>query len=182
MNSTDDIGQAGLSKAKARRMLARVVGVLLGTIFSLTVVAGFWIAVGRERTPAVTAERLAEAMALWEQNGPSSYEIETELQTRQTEIHRVRVDGKVVVAYWRNGTEMKRRRTIDTWSVPGMFSTIQRDVENVERVKSGTADQTTPRLSIWGTFDPKYGYPDTYRRVQLGADSAVSWKVLKFSP
>lgn len=86
-----------------------------------------------------------------------------------------------------------------------MFSTLADDFRNVELVESGQADETTPRLSLYGEFHPVYGYPQRYRRITWsqgreqsmahrvgragarsaaasGAELEVSWEVVRFTP
>ena len=106
--------------------------------------------------------------------------MEVKLSKNQVEIHRVEVRDGDVRGYTLNDLPMTRRRTFDTWSVPGMFSTIERDVENVELVASGKAGPYTPRLTLWGIFHEQYGFPERYRRIQWGSDMEVSWEVTEF--
>jgi len=168
------------SKVKAQRLLARIIGICLGVLCSSIAVGAYWYFAARTTAPHVTADRLSEAIAVWENAAPESYDIEVRLVTTQTETHRVQVRDGEVAGYWRNGTPMNKRRTIETWTVPGMFSTIERDVENVVQVERGESDANTPQLTLWGTFHPQYGFPQTYRRIQWGSDTDVSWQVVQF--
>jgi len=175
-----DTNERASSQAKARRTLARVIGICLGVMCSSAAIFAYWYLTTRTRAPVVTEERLSDAIALWEKSAPANYDIEVQLVSTQTETHRVEVRGGEVAGYWRNGTPMNKRRTIDTWTVPGMFSTLERDIENVVLVERGKADATTPRLTLWGTFHSQYGFPETYRRIQWGRDTDVSWEVVRF--
>ena len=63
-----------------------------------------------------------------------------------------------------------------------MFATMCRDVDTLERRAAGQADKSTPNLNLRATFDPRYGYPARYRRIQYRSSSEVEWEVTKFEP
>ena len=169
------------SRDRARRMLVLVAAALLGGLCSSLGVLAFVMLSRQERLPQLTRQQLSEAMQRWEQISPPSYDIEIKLKTRGDEVHRIKMRDRQVVAYWRNEIAMRRKRTFDTWTVDGMFSTIERDLEHVEAIAEGTADALTPRLMLWATFDSQFGYPSRYRRVQWGADGEVTWQVVTFT-
>lgn len=137
----------------------------------------------QENLPPVTAATLRAAKARWSKSQVQDYDIEVQLTVQRVETHLVKVRDGEVTSYRRNGQPMSERRTLDTWSVPGMLETIERDLEHVAAVARGTGDRFTPQLDLWGTFDSHYGYPDRYRRVQYQrwqANVVVSWKVISF--
>ena len=85
-------------------------------------------------------------------------------------------------AAWRNRQPLNSRRTFGTWSVPGMFATISRDVEALEQAAERRAP---PPLILRAEFDAQYGYPARYRRIdngsRKGSDAiAVTWDVVEF--
>lgn len=130
--------------------------------------------------PPLEPSQFYEARAKWDAAGPQDYEIEIVVTGSQPATYEVHVrDGQAEVAL-RNGQPLRQRRTLGTWSVPGMFSTIQRDVEAVERAASPSADPSLPRLTLRAEFDPQYGYPARYRRIQHGSPVEVSWQVTRF--
>jgi hypothetical protein len=138
--------------------------------------------VGRDPTPPLSAEQFAAARALWEESGPANYDLEVRVQGRQAASYRVEVRGGQPQAAWRNGRPLTSRRTFGTWSVPGMFSTMSRDLETLERAAQ---EGRPPPLILRAAFDPQYGYPARYRRIDRGspqgADSvAVIWDVTEF--
>ena len=59
-----------------------------------------------------------------------------------------------------DGHELTNRRTLGTWAVPGMFNTIQIDVENQARKDRG-------ELLLRAEFDPQLGIPRRYERVEM---------------
>lgn len=116
----------------------------------------------------------------WEQNEPPNYDIEVEVTGTQGATYRVQVrDGRAIAA-WRNDKPLLQERTFSTWSVRGMFGTIARDIDRVERLAAGKAEPNTPRLTLRGEFDAQTGYPRRYRRIEWGSPVEVSWKVIRF--
>jgi hypothetical protein len=133
--------------------------------------------------PPLTPEDFRAAKQRWEQSAPASYNIEVVVTGRQPAVYFAAVrDGNVEIAT-RNGEALSRRRTIDTWSVPGMFTTIYSDVVNLERHRNGKADRDTPQLLIRGLFDETHGVPLRYHRTELqkwGPNVEVMWEVKRF--
>jgi hypothetical protein len=173
----------------------------LGAVFGLACVALLWVFSFRDPLPPVTVRDFEAAQQRWRENGPESYDMEVEVLGPQPAVYRVEVRGGEPSAAFRNGRPLTQRRTWATWSVPGMFDTQASDFRHVARIEAGTADETTPRLSLYGIYHPQYGYPERYRRIMLGqgqeesmahrigqgrtggGSSAmeVSWRVLEFT-
>lgn len=164
----------------ARRRLTLLAAAMAGGLFAIVAVVVTYAVFNRETASQVTAELVQQASDRWDTHGPQNYDLEVALTKRRVERHRVEVRRGEVVRYTLDDHEMTRRRSFDTWSVPGMFGTIEADVENVRLVETGEAQAYTPRLSLWGTFDEEFGIPRRYRRVQWGADFEVSWDVVEF--
>ncbi len=167
-------------KYTARRFTAAV----LGAVFALACVVGYKVYTGGPRLPALTAARFTAAREKWQQLAPPSYDIEIVVSGRQPATYRVETRDNAVVKALRNGQPLTNRRTFETWSVPGMFNTIAKDVENLERVASGRADATTPRLLLRAIFNRHYAYPERYLRIEMverGENPQVSWQVTEFS-
>ena len=153
-----------------------LLGGLLGLMLTLVTVR--WL--NYDPTPPLEPADFYAARDKWKQHAPASYNIEVQVSGSQPARYRVEVrDGQAIAAF-RNGRPLTQQRTFGTWSVPGMFATMSRDVENVERHAAGRADAFTPELTLRAAFDPQYSYPQTYKRIQWGADVEVSWSVIKF--
>ena len=76
-------------------------------------------------------------------------------------------------------TEHGLRRSV---GVPGMFATMSRDVEAIERAAERRAP---PPLILRAEFDSRYAYPARYRRIDNGSRKggdaiAVTWDVVEF--
>ena len=94
------------------------------------------------------------------------------------------LDGQPVAA-WRNKQPLKQRRTFGTWSVPGMFSTMARDVDAVERRAAGQAKPGEVELILKAEFDPQYHVPRRYQRIEWGSRrgsdaKTATWEVKEF--
>jgi hypothetical protein len=152
------------------------IGMGIGVLVSLVVLR----VVHRDPTPTLTPEIFRQARAQWREAEPASYDIEIRVTGAQPAVYRVEVRDGEPQAAWRNGNPLLARRTFGTWSVPGMFGTMSRDVEAVERHEQGKADPHAPRLTLRAEFDSEYGYPARYRRIQWGSSVEVAWEVTEF--
>jgi len=122
----------------------------------------------------------------WKASAPENYDIEVEVTGTRPATYRVQVRGGVAVAasivdQQGQETPQMQQRTFGTWSVPGMFGTMSKDVEVLEKHAKGKADKFPPRLTLRAEFDPKYGYPAAYRRIQWRSAVEVKWRVTKFA-
>jgi hypothetical protein len=130
--------------------------------------------------PEISPADFYAARDRWQKNGPASYDIEVRVTGSRGALHRVEVREGQAIAAWINGRPHSQQRTYSTWSVPGMFGTIGRDIDHLERRAAGKADQSTPRLTLRAEFDAQTGYPARYRRIEWGSPVEVSWEVVKF--
>jgi len=133
-----------------------------------------------ERIPQISPAEYYAAKERWRVNGASSYDIEVQVTGTQEARYRVEVRDGQAIAAWRNGVPLQQQRTFSTWSVPGMFGTMSRDIEVLEKHAAGRADANTPRITMRAEFDEKFGYPARYRRIQWGSPVQMIWQVTKF--
>ena len=127
--------------------------------------------------PDLTPSRFQSAWDHWETHGPVNYDIEVSVSGPQAATYQVQVRNGQAVRASRNGYPLPRQRTIGTWSVPGMFNTIEIDLDNlISHTPTQPAD--TPRLVLHCHFDQKYGYPSRYRRIEIGSRMQVEWQVV----
>ena len=149
---------------------------LLGMVAVLTVVV-FW---SREKLPILTQADYDAALARWDRNKPSDYDLDLELHgNRAGQIH-VEVRGGEVMHMTRDGVEPRQKRTWDYWSVPGQLDTIGQELEMSKTPAISFGAPGAAQVMMWAEFDAKYGYPRHYRRVVLGADFEVDWIVTRF--
>ena len=131
-------------------------------------------------SPHLTPELFEAAKAKWKREQPQDYNIEIQVRGSQPATYYVEVRGGVALLALRNGNPLRQMRTFSTWSVPGMFATMSRDVDALELRAAGQGDKFTPDLNLRATFDPHYGYPARYRRLQYQSSVEVEWKVTRF--
>jgi hypothetical protein len=158
----------------------RLLAVLLGGLLALVSVATWMIFFSGNRLPTIDQARFDAAQKLWNERGPASYEIEVSVKGMAPAVYNVSVRQGEVTSATENGTPLTQRRTLGSWSVPGMFRTIAIDLQHaIEPMQVGPneVNEVTPQ----GIFDAQYGYPVRYRRIQWGSDvPEASWIVTKF--
>lgn len=158
--------------------------ILLGlTMICLLACGGIGVWVLRGKEPPITADGLIAAEKLWEQNGLASYDLEVELQGDSPGRFHVEVrQGRVQTPPTRNGIPVRSRAAWETWTVPGQFETIRRELELAADPEHEMHAAAGERLVLRGEFDPKYGYPRHYHRIALGGGPEVEWWVREFKP
>jgi len=165
--------------AAARRFVGfTFLGICLGLAVMLIVMRQ----ANYDSTPSLSPEQFHAAYEHWKSHKIPSYDIEVKVNGPQAAMYRVEVRDNEPIAAWRNEQPLLSQRTFGTWSIPGMFSTISRDVEAIERSR---ADRKQLPLILRAAFHPEHGYPERYRRIdngsRKGGDSiAVTWDVVAF--
>jgi len=142
---------------------------LLCVVFGLRVAAP-------PRLPALTSATFHEAWNRWDEHAPAGYDIEVAVSGPQAATYRVQVRAGEVISATRNGFALKGYRTIGTWSVPGMFHTMEIDLDQLGRSEE-TATTNSQRLILSCQFDTALGYPAHYRRIEMGSRMQVEWQV-----
>jgi Family of unknown function (DUF6174) len=134
-----------------------------------------------ERIPVMTEESVAAAEKLWDANGPASYDMDITIRGAQPGQVHIEVRDDKVTAMTRDNLAPPDR-TWDTWTVPGMFNTL--DQEFALATNPDHENQAAPGSQVWlrCQFDPKVGYPAVYHRVMTGGGPEVYWQVTKFEP
>ncbi len=168
----------GVSAALRRFAMTTLLGIGLGLIVMLLVMRQVY----HDTTPTLSPAQFHAAHEHFRSNKIANYDIEVQVTGPQASRYRVEVRDGEPVAAWRNGQPLQSQRTFGTWSIPGMFSTISRDIEAVERA---TAAGSQLPLILRAGFHPQFGYPERYRRIdngsRKGGDSiTVSWEVTAF--
>ena len=159
--------------SRSQRILAR----LLGGVAAISVVAVATVLVlMRGAVPELSPAAFAAAETQWDASAPANYSIETQVEGLQPATYRVQVRDGQVVAATRNGNALRDQRTLGTWSVPGMFGTIESDLQT-----NAEADPGQPPLQLRAEFHPAYGFPQRYVRLAWGTKVTTSWKVLLFT-
>lgn len=168
---------------RMRRIATYTTAGLLGIAAGIVGLLAMVMLRHQQTLPKLTPEAFYEAKARWEESAPPSYNIQVAVTGRQAAVYYAEVRDGEVFAATRDGQVLSRLRTIDTWTVPGMFATIQSDVHHLEQRLAGTADQDTPQLLLRGFFDEQTGVPLRYHRTELqkwGPNTEVMWEVTRF--
>lgn len=153
-------------------------GLVVGVIATLVILRWQYA----DPMPEISPADFYAARDRWQKHDAANYDIEVRVTGSRPAVHRVEVrDGKATAA-WINDVPHSQQRTYSTWSVPGMFGTIGRDIDHIECHAAGKADHTTPRLTLRAEFDSESGLPRRYRRIEWGSPVEVSWEVVKFDP
>ena len=164
-----------------RFLLWSLAGAAAGAVATLIVLG----TIARDPTPRLTPEIFAAARKRWDAAAPANYDVEVRVSGPQAATYRAEVRGGEARSAWRNGRPLSGVRTLGTWSVPGMFSTIGRDIEAIERRAAGRAPPGAPELILKAQFDPQYSFPQRYRRIEWGSRKGstavtVTWEVTEF--
>ncbi|HUY35845.1 MAG TPA: DUF6174 domain-containing protein [Pirellulales bacterium] len=154
-------------------------GCALGSVATLLGIIGVALVLrNRSALPPLTADDLAAAQRLWDEQGPSDYDLDVEIGGRQSGRFRVEVRSGKPTQVTRNDVS-PQRRTWDTWTVPGMFDTLQQELDLADR-PDGAFGQPGARAVMWAVFDAQLGYPRRYERFVLGTPYEVRWEVTRF--
>jgi len=128
------------------------------------------------RIPTIARTDFDAGWKKWQDKAPLDYRIRTVVAGRQAAEYEVTVREGRVVSATRNGQPLTQPRTMGTWSVPGMFDTIELDVN--------TTEEPNPRLKLTlrGEFDEQWGYPRRYLRNDYTSKTETQWEVTQFEP
>lgn len=164
--------------ALAQLRLKWILAALLGGILALILVGlGLALIFRGVPIPPMDAERFAAAEELWRAAGPDHYVIEIRVEGMQPAVYRVTVRGGQAIDATLNGNPLRDLRTLGTWSIPGMFGTIRRDVDTLQA--AAKAKEPEP-LYLCAEFDSEFGFPRRYLRSDLRFRITTSWEVLQF--
>lgn len=148
--------------------------IVLGALVLLKVFVG-------ESIPDFSEETLAAARARWEQNGPTSYDLDIQIEGRQPGVVHIEVrNGEVTLAN-RDGRPTPER-TWDEWSVPGQFDTLERELEMAADPQGEMGAPRGALLWLRCEFDPEFGYPRKYHRYATGGAIETAWQTTAFEP
>ena len=166
---------------QALRSARRLVFIVFVAVFGFF--AALVVVFRQPQLPVVTHEELTSARQRWAAAAIADYDVEVVVTGRQGAVYAVEVRHGEVRSARRDGQPLSGLRTIGTWSVPGMFATLESDVDNQRRVAAGTADRDTPSVDLLASFEPTLGYPLRCQRVpwkNAGRNLEVTWEVRRF--
>lgn len=173
-----DQGRSARPPAKASAIIWGAIAAILSAIVIWII---FAFATAGPRLPEIDQTQLDAARATWKKNGPDDYEITVDVSGTRAAVYRVEVRGGKAIQATRDGAPLTDPRTLGTWSVPGMFDTMQSDVDHIDEpipISAKESHHVSPRAE----FHPELGYPVRYRRIEWGSSIEVGWEVKKFTP
>ncbi|MEM8678591.1 MAG: DUF6174 domain-containing protein, partial [Planctomycetota bacterium] len=158
-----------MKKWTRKRLTLLTILAVLGVMFFLAL---RWFA--GDRLSPLDLRRFNDARLAWEADPAEDYRITTEVMGRQPARYTVEVRlGRPRVAF-RDGKPLKDQRTFQTWTVDGMFATMEHDVD-----RNAEAEGSLP-LHLAAEFDPLWHFPAEYLRVEWGTSMEVAWRVTEF--
>lgn len=176
-------GAASSVVGEGPRLARLALTAVLFLAVALAVVLGIEVFVA-ERLPELTPERLSAAEQLWAEKGPQSYDLDVLIEGAQPGVVHVEVRDGVTTDMQRDGRTPHQRRVWDVWSVPGMFDTIERELDlaadPVHEMQANANPNT--RLDLHAAFDQQFGYPARFHRIVFGGGPEVYWRVTSFEP
>ncbi|MEM7312882.1 MAG: DUF6174 domain-containing protein [Planctomycetota bacterium] len=149
----------------------------------LAIGIGMYLLSGKLRAqamPVLERERFDQAWQQWQQTGPESYRICIKVEGRQPAEYSCTVHNREVVLATRNARPLTQVRTMGTWSVPGMFDTIEYDVRAIAGDNMTEQQKAVTDLIVRCKFDPEYGYPKEYLRSDFAMKTTTRWQVTEF--
>ena len=156
-------------------------GAACALLSALVIYAVYAFSTAGPRLPEIDQSQLDGARQKWQQNGPASYDITIAVSGTRAAVYHVEVRNRQAVRATRDGDALKDPRTLGTWSVPGMFDTMQSDVDHINEPIQISARESH-RVSPQAEFDARYAYPRRYRRIEWGSSIEVGWEVTEFVP
>lgn len=174
-----------LPSSRVQRFSRLAIGIFLGSVLGLSL-GFFFFSRLADRGPieALNRDIWSQAFDRWKQVDVRDYNLRVTVTGRQAATYAVEVRGGTVLNAMRDGVPLPQQRTWSTWTVEGMFETIARDLDSVEKHATGRADAGTPQLQLHATFHPQLGYPQRYLRtefVRFAPNREVSWNVVEFT-
>lgn len=145
-------------------------------ILSLAVVVallGVVLAIRGQRLPRMDRATFEAAKARWDEQKPANYEISIAVSGRQPGTYFVGVEQGIATSAKLDGRALTRPRTFGTWSVDGMFATLQRDLDTQD---------AQGNLMLGAEFHEELGVPLQYERIEMqtGVHDSLRWEVTQF--
>src|SRR4051794_12677697 len=175
----DEVGNEGNGSGSRHRLSRRTTLFVLGSVAfalaSLVLALEFFVV---ERIPLLTESELNAAKKRWQEHGPINYDMDIELRGAQPGRVEVKVRNRVVMAETRDG-RVPKEHTWETWSVPGMFNTLDTDLEIADNPEQAIQAAPGTKWQLRCEFDPELGIPRRYHRLASGGPE-VYWRVNRF--
>lgn len=167
--------RSGARRRLSRRMMLFVLGAIAFSLASLVLALEFFVV---ERIPLMTQADLEAARKRWQEHGPISYDMDIDLRGARPGRVEISVRNRVAIAETRDGL-VPKEHTWETWTVPGMFNTLETDLEIAENPEQTIQAAPGTEWQLRCEFDPVLGIPRRYHRLATGGPE-VYWRVTRF--
>jgi hypothetical protein len=154
-----------------------VIGLLIAGAIAAYMLSG---RIRAKSLPVLNRARFDDAWQSWQAKGPDSYTISIQVEGRQPAVYTCTVQNGEVVLATRNDRPLTQVRTMGTWSVPGMFDTIEYDVRVIEGEDLTEQQRAVTDLLLRAKFDEEFGYPSQYMRSDFAMKTTTRWTVTDF--
>ena len=111
--------------AQGQPLPLRFIGVMLASVGVTLWLCRIYFG---DSTPELTHKRSQEAESRWQASQVLDYNLQVVLQKAKPELFEIQVRGGRPRQATLNGTPLTETRAMETWTVPGMFTTIQEDL------------------------------------------------------
>ena len=140
----------------------------------------FFIYTQRGQGDILTEERLAEARARWQENGPADYDMSVNVRGVQKNDYEIEVRGGKVTKMTAGGAPAARN-AYAYWNVEGMLDFLRDELSNTRRVAAayGVADEAEVVVRV--EFDTGRGYPSRFLRHVMGTRNSIEWEITSFN-
>jgi Family of unknown function (DUF6174) len=167
--------------SRTRRSRGMLLLLLVPAVFCVVGVVLLLQTLVRQKIPALTEVELENAQRVWASAGPASYEMDLEiLQGRPGTVH-IEVQNGEISAMTRD-SRTPAQHTWRYWSVPGLFETLERELEMAEDPVHEVGAAAGTRWQLRCEFDRAYGFPRRFHRYVSGGGPEVYWRVTSFVP
>lgn len=155
---------------RPRLPLHILVGLLVGIVLAIYA----WRTFLGDGLTNLTRSSFEKAESRWKAANIADYQMKVKVRAIASEIYDVTVRNGRADSVFRNGEPLTQRRTMHTWTVPGMFDTIRDDLDSQEQALRGV--QGKQRLTLRAKFDTN-GVPIGYHRIEQSSPVEVTWEV-----
>jgi hypothetical protein len=170
------VSTSNVAGKDARRVF--VAGLLIAVLGLVSVLVVLRVFVA-QRIPELTEASLTEAEDRWDRAAVASYEMDIKIGGAQPGQVHIEVRNDEVIAMTRDN-RFPPQRTWDVWSVPGMFETLERELELAQDPVHEMQAAVGTQLRLRCEFDPQLGYPRRYHRYITPGGPEVFWQVTRF--
>jgi hypothetical protein len=134
--------------------------------------------------PRLTRAAFEDAKRKWKASGIENYNLDLRFSggDQQTIVHIEVCNGEVTNCL-EDGRPPSQKTYWGDWTIASQLAMIGQDLDKSEDPVSGFRTKSNVVITLFGEFDPEFGYPLAYDRKARGPTPLRSnWRVLEFKP